>query len=221
MKFLSILATFKNEESILKEWIDHHLQQGFDHLYLINNGSTDNFLDVLSPYIANKLVTLYNLPQPYNRVNNYNYVFNIIKENTEWLAVCDVDDYWYTPTGNIREFIEESNKQAWDAIVTFATIKGCLAIEQPTNIFKQCNLELQHNVRIRSIARTSKIDIVNHDQHLLKSLAVIRFEQTNICITNYKETSLERFLHTRLYRSHPDRQDMQRNWSDFWLQLID
>ena len=48
MKYLSILSTFKNEATILKEWIDYYLQQGFDHFYLIDNGSTDNFLETLT-----------------------------------------------------------------------------------------------------------------------------------------------------------------------------
>ena len=40
--YLSIVAIFKNESWILKEWIEHYLNQGVDHFFLIDNGSTDN-----------------------------------------------------------------------------------------------------------------------------------------------------------------------------------
>ena len=48
---LSVGALFKNEASILKEWIEHYLHHGVEHFYLINDNSTDNFLDVLQPYV--------------------------------------------------------------------------------------------------------------------------------------------------------------------------
>ena len=35
---LSILAMFKNESWIIKEWIEHYLLEGVDHFYLIDNG---------------------------------------------------------------------------------------------------------------------------------------------------------------------------------------
>lgn len=221
MKYLSILSTFKNEATILKEWIDYYLQQGFDHFYLIDNGSTDNFLEILSPYINSNHVTLYSLPIPYQRVNNYNNIFNSIKDHTEWLVVCDVDDYWYTPTNSVRDFINEADKQSWDVIVCYSNIFGSLDTIQPESMLKtDFNILNTGGMRIKSIARSSVIETIQVEQHLLKSQAIIKFEQNKICVNNYRETSLERFLHTRLYRSHPDSQDIQRSWSDFWLQQL-
>jgi hypothetical protein len=34
--YLSVGAIFKNESMILKEWIEHYLHHGFEHIYLIN-----------------------------------------------------------------------------------------------------------------------------------------------------------------------------------------
>ena len=55
--YLSIVAIFKNESWILKEWIEHYLNQGVDHFFLIDNGSTDNYHTILQPYIDNKQVS--------------------------------------------------------------------------------------------------------------------------------------------------------------------
>jgi len=51
MYFLSVLAIFKNETMNLKVWIDHYLWQGVEKIYLIDNGSTDNPMPILQPYI--------------------------------------------------------------------------------------------------------------------------------------------------------------------------
>ena len=55
---LVVCSMFKNESMILQEWIEHYLQMGVQHFYLIDNGSTDSYLDILQPYIDRKLVTL-------------------------------------------------------------------------------------------------------------------------------------------------------------------
>lgn len=53
-----VAAVFKNEAHILKEWIDHYHIHNIDHIYLINDGSTDNFEIILKPYIDSGYVTL-------------------------------------------------------------------------------------------------------------------------------------------------------------------
>jgi len=40
---LSVLAMFKNEGMIIEEWFKHYLDEGVEHFYLIDNGSTDDY----------------------------------------------------------------------------------------------------------------------------------------------------------------------------------
>ena len=55
----AICAIFKDEAPYLKEWIDyHHHVLGATHLYLYNNDSSDNYHDVLRPYIKAGVVEL-------------------------------------------------------------------------------------------------------------------------------------------------------------------
>ena len=49
--YFTIGAIFKNEAHIMKEWIEHYLYHGIEHIYLINDFSTDNFLEILQPFI--------------------------------------------------------------------------------------------------------------------------------------------------------------------------
>ena len=48
---LAIVAIFKDEGKYLKEWLDYHLLAGVDHFYLYNNDSSDDYAEVLAPYV--------------------------------------------------------------------------------------------------------------------------------------------------------------------------
>ena len=50
MFFLSLYAIFKNESHILKEWILHYLEEGVEHFYLIDNGSTDDYKPIIEQF---------------------------------------------------------------------------------------------------------------------------------------------------------------------------
>ena len=54
----SLVLIFKDEAPYLEEWIEFHLMLGVDHFYLYQNNSTDNYQEVLKPYIKDEKLTL-------------------------------------------------------------------------------------------------------------------------------------------------------------------
>lgn len=106
MYYLSLLSTFKNETVNLKLWIEHYLWQGVEHFYLIDNNSDDNPLSILQDYIDKGIVTYYFLPEKFKQVQHYQHVFNNekLKEKTIWLAVCDLDEYFF---GTYKKLVTE------------------------------------------------------------------------------------------------------------------
>jgi len=104
MYFLSVGAIFKNESHSMKEWLDHYIHHGVEHFYMINDGSTDNFMDILKEYIDDQLITLFDVAEPYycgRQRNMYNrYILPHIKE-TQWLLMIDLDEYVWSKK-NIR-----------------------------------------------------------------------------------------------------------------------
>jgi len=80
----------------MKEWLEHYLYHGIDHFYLINDASTDNFLEILQPYIDKGVVTLFNANIGYylgRQRNMYNkFILPCIHE-TKWLLMMDLDEY--------------------------------------------------------------------------------------------------------------------------------
>jgi len=97
MYYLSLLSIFKNETMNLKIWLEHYLWQGVEHFYLIDNGSDDNPLSILQEYIDKGIITYFYLPEKHKQVEHYRYVFDKenLKQKTFWLAVCDLDEFFY------------------------------------------------------------------------------------------------------------------------------
>jgi len=94
--YLSVGALFKNESHSMKEWIMHYLHHGVQHFYLINDNSTDNFMEILQEYIEKDIVTLFNVDEPYylgRQRNLYNrHILPLLKES-KWLLMVDIDEY--------------------------------------------------------------------------------------------------------------------------------
>jgi hypothetical protein len=101
---ISVLAIFKNESSIIIEWINHYMREGVEHFYLIDNGSTDDINDTLSRYSS--FITLIKDEREITAGTQTflmnHYYLNTIKNETEWIIVCDVDEYIYARNRNVK-----------------------------------------------------------------------------------------------------------------------
>ena len=60
--YLSVCAMYQNEASYLQEWIEFHRLVGVERFFLYDNNSTDDHLDVLTPYIEEGTVVLHDWP---------------------------------------------------------------------------------------------------------------------------------------------------------------
>lgn len=148
MHFFSVGAIFRNEQHCIKEWIEHYLNQGADHFYLINDNSDDNSCELLAEYISQNTITLYhsNQPQPHilgHQRNAYNTFIlpHVHKKETKWLLMCDLDEFVYSPMyKSVKEFLEQCNHLAQIQIPP--TIFGSNALEkQPKSLvqgFTKC-----------------------------------------------------------------------------------
>lgn len=95
---LSICAIFRNEAPYLEEWINFHLQQGVEHFFLINDASTDDYLEALAPFLRKGNVTLVS-SKKWDQVFEYNRVLKKYGKRTKWLAYIDIDEFLFSPNG--------------------------------------------------------------------------------------------------------------------------
>ena len=60
--YLSICAIYRDEAPYLREWIEFHRLVGVERFFLYNNGSEDDHLEVLAPYVEDGIVVLHDWP---------------------------------------------------------------------------------------------------------------------------------------------------------------
>lgn len=116
--YLSVMAVFKNEGPYLKEWIEYHRLVGVEHFYLYNNNSTDNYLEVLAPYISTNIVELTDWPTtrttPFeNQVEALNHCLATkCRGSTFWLAHIDLDEFIVpVEKSDLISFLSEFDEQ--------------------------------------------------------------------------------------------------------------
>ena len=89
--FLTCCSLMKNEGKYLREWLDHYISEGVEHFYIIDNGSTDDTVEILKSY---NNITLFhdNRRYPHHQVAMYNdHLLPIIKES-KWTMIVDADE---------------------------------------------------------------------------------------------------------------------------------
>jgi hypothetical protein len=96
---ISAFACFKDEALYLKEWLDFHIMQGFDHFFLCNNNSTDHYRYVLQPYLQAGQVTLFDIQDLAPQKKAYEYAMEHFKPLTKWLAFIDIDEFLHCRNG--------------------------------------------------------------------------------------------------------------------------
>ena len=123
---LSIMAIFKNEQDYMEEWLDYHISQGFNQIYLYCNDPNLN----LYPYLTNpKYIPYIKLIDWINKQNNgintiqrqaYTHCVQIYSHETQFLMMLDLDEF-VVP---IKSYCKVSDyilslKPQWDNISAF------------------------------------------------------------------------------------------------------
>ena len=111
--YLAACLTYRNHARYLREWIEFHMLMGFERFYLYDNGSDDDHLEVLAPYLAEGIVVLEHWPVPAGQFLAFEHCLTKRREETErrriegltpmeevrWLAFIDIDEFLFSPTG--------------------------------------------------------------------------------------------------------------------------
>lgn len=111
------MAVFRNEGHILEEWLEHHIKQGVDKFYLTNNASEDNYYQILEKY-KNRVKLLHDrrvlnqtqLTDTGIQLMSYRQMLKYV--TTDWLIICDLDEFFYTTNGlSIKDYIDRLEQE--------------------------------------------------------------------------------------------------------------
>lgn len=182
---LGVIAIFKNESHILDEWINHYLKEGVCQFILINNGSTDNFMKVINPYM--KYIYLYNdNGRPENSKENfqirlYNKYFNETCKipsfkKCKWYIVCDLDEFIYSKNPKyktIPEYLHTLPNNIGQIKIPWKMFGSNGYVEQPKSVissFTKRESYKNRNVKIccKSIIKSEAIYKLHAHSHIIK-----------------------------------------------------
>ncbi len=68
---------------------------GVEHFYLYNNESSDNYKEVLAPYVEKNLVTLTEFPGKMMQMPAYDDAIDKYRFNCRYMAFIDIDEFVY------------------------------------------------------------------------------------------------------------------------------
>ena len=230
--YLSIGCIFKNESMGLYEFIEHNFYHGVDHIYLINDFSTDNFMDILEPYINDGKITLFNNDIVTTDTGRqsliYNKYFKDILPETEWLAIIDIDEYLFSPNDiDIKNIIKKYDNNYNNITVEWINYGSNQCNYQPFSIVsgfnKHANLGDKDYYSYKSIMKTDFIKNFGIHSSELDSGNSINLSYTTgkneLFINHYQLQSKEFFINIKGTRgdvnNHYDSIGLKRNLDKF------
>jgi hypothetical protein len=131
---VSVCAIFKNESLYLREWIEFHKIVGVEHFYLYNNNSTDDFMSVLAPYIADGTVTLTEWKFNQAQMECYWDAIEKFSAETKWLGFIDLDEFVVPKsTDTIYEFLQKFEKKCGSVLINWRVFGSSGKISRSEN----------------------------------------------------------------------------------------
>ncbi len=168
---LCACAMFQDEAPYLKEWIEYYSMLGVEHFYLYNNSSSDDYYEVLEPYLDSRKVELFDWPSPRDKVWDgvqqaaYNDCLKRCKKKTNWLAIVDIDEYIVPhKTNSLVEFLRPYDKA-----------KGIGGVLIHWQMFGTSDVwEIPHNMSMIECLTRKAIRTCGHNQNV-KSIVKPRY----------------------------------------------
>ena len=180
-----------NESMVIEEWLQHYIWQGVEHFYLIDNGSTDNYEEIIGPYLDK--ISLVKWTETASQVKHYNRALEHfdIKNQTKWLLVCDLDEFLFSPTfPNIKEYLEKQDASCINVSMTMFGSRD--EYEQPPSIRKGfLYREKKLHEHGKAILLSKKINTLDVHFHTVDGPSIR--DDTNLQLNHYQIMSKEYF----------------------------
>ena len=212
---LYICAIYQNEARFLNEWVEFHLQQGVDKIYLYNNKSEDDYMRPLYRYIRSGHVVFRQWPYDNDSVHAWNatqcaaYMDCIerVKDRVKWVAFIDTDEFLFNPSGHPLPYILK-HYDGIDAIGVNWVCYGSNNIEYLGDGWLTRNMTMRSeytnlvNTHVKSIVRPEKVTgCINPHFFLRVPGSVMTNEKKDPMEGPFHENSVD-FLRINHYWSH-------------------
>jgi glycosyltransferase involved in cell wall biosynthesis len=204
---LSVLAIVKNEGMVLDELFQHHIWQGVEHFYMIDNDSTDNTKQIIQKYVDQGIASYYYRPEKAIQTTHYNYIYdNYARKESKWIAVIDADEFMYNRQKglNMKDYVLQLNyKEVGGARLQFKMFGSSDYIKQPKNvrksfIWRQKYVPTDVCCPWKVIVNTDATESLNVHDHE-HTLPIVK-EYDKVVINHYQIMSKEYFEKIKMQR---------------------
>jgi hypothetical protein len=194
---LCLVAIFKNESHILKEWVEHYLNQGVDKIFLVDNGSTDNYYSILQPYISTGKVDLVKDNKKYAQTELYNKHFLHKCKAYDWVIVCDLDEFIYGRKycNSIKDFLNKVHPSFSQVFIPWKMFGSngydTMEQEQPSSVISTFTKRINNNDN-----RHNKFRSFTYKGHIkyIFSKCIVRTKYLLKLNIHHSETSNNRYI---------------------------
>jgi hypothetical protein len=166
---LTACLKFKNAARFLPEWIEFHQMVGFEHFYLYNNNSTDDYLRALTPYFQEGTVTLYEWPEVPAFPKSDQHCVAHHRHEARWIAFLDEDEFLFAVEGtDVRKILRMY--EAYPALAVHWVIFGSSGhVGRPAGLVLENYLYRQRDVSptVKSIVNPRRIAASRSTHHWL------------------------------------------------------
>jgi hypothetical protein len=215
MHTFCIGAVFRNESHILDEWIRHYLDRGADHIYLVNDFSTDNFSDKILPF-GNKITLFHSdivTKELGKQVQIYEKFFRSILNSTKWFGILDLDEFLYSPeTKDISRILENYNE--YSAItIDWQSFGSSGHISQPKSVVEGFRMRAKFDTTkyyysYKTIFKAKKLKQFSiHNQFVSGPIIHLHYTEESgspLIINHYPIQSLDFFMKVKATRGDLD-----------------
>jgi glycosyltransferase involved in cell wall biosynthesis len=146
-----VLCVVKNGQSLIRAFIEHYLKSGFKHIFFLDNGSTDETINIIKTHPKTTLISS-DKPFRSHYVIFKNYLIKKFGQH-RWCVIADVDEFLYFPIEkSLTDIINYLNKHQYDAVaiqmldmfsgedIKAEKTKRVWALEDLKTAFRYCDL---------------------------------------------------------------------------------
>ncbi len=156
---LTACLKFKNAAPFLAEWLEFHLLVGFEHFYLYNNNSSDDYRASLEPYLRAGVVTFTEWPQFPAFPKADEDCIARHRHEARWIAFLDDDEFLFpTRTEDVRKILRSYER--YPAVAVHWLMFGSSGhVQRPSGLVTESYLRRQEQVAsaIKSIVNPRRI----------------------------------------------------------------
>lgn len=115
-----VACVVRDGQEFLDEFLKHYLELGFNHIFLMDNGSTDATVPLAKSY-TNVTVLTCTLPFREYETAMKHYLSYTAGRCYDWVALVDIDEFLAWPGGapaSLQAMLDYSDKRGFTAVLT-------------------------------------------------------------------------------------------------------